>query len=93
MRELKGPLMVKIKMNNKEWLVHVNRVRPLLRADQTPTTSAVPGRWSPPLFQYYHKDPPEPVAPNESPPSLPGCPMTTRSGRVVKPVDYYGIEH
>ena len=92
-RELKGPLTIKIKMDNKERLVHVNRVRPLLRADQTPTTSAVPGRWSPPLFQYYHEDPPEPVAPNESPPSLPGCPLTTRSGRVVKPVDYYGIEH
>ena len=42
MKKLKGPLTVKIKM--KERIVHVNRVRPLLRADPTATTSAAPGR-------------------------------------------------
>ena len=65
---------MKINIDDKERVVHVNRVRPLLRADQTITTFVAPGRWSPPLFQYYDEDPPKPATPDESPPSLLGFP-------------------
>jgi len=88
-KELKGPLNVRIEMNSKERVVHVNRLRPLLRPD---TTSEHPeGQWSPPLFQYYCNDHPAPD-PQPEPPAAPqsGQPVTTRSGRVVRPVDYYG---
>ena len=93
-REVKGPLTVKIKMDNKERVVHVNRVRPLLRADQTTESSEISGRWSPPLFQHYYEDRPEPATCDElPPPTQPEHPLTTRTGRIVKPVDYYGFRH
>ena len=90
-REWKGPLNVKIKMDNKERVVHVNRVRPLLRPDSRTECCEPVGQWSPPLFQYYCDDHPAPAIRYESPAApQPGPPITTRSGRVVRPVDYYG---
>ena len=88
-RELKGPLNIRIEMNNKERIIHVNRLRPLLRPDLTSDHSG--GQWSPPLFEYYCDDHPA-SAPQREPPAAPqsGQPVTTRSGRVVRPVDYYG---
>ena len=92
-RELKGPLTVKIRMNNKEQIVHVNRVRPLLRPDPT-IAPEIPERWDPPLFHHHDEDFPEPVISSEPSPSQPDHEYrTTRSGRIVKPVDYYGIKH
>ena len=80
-------------MNNKERVVHVNRVRPLLRPDLR--TECLDGQWSPPLFQHYCDDNPALATCNcDEPPAAPqsGQPITstTRSGRVVRPVDYYG---
>ena len=88
-RELKGPLNVRIEMNGKERVVHVNRLRPLLRPDVRSKNSE--GQWGPPLFQYYCDDRPA-SAPRQESPAAPqsGQPVTTRSGRVVRPVDYYG---
>ena len=91
MREWKGPLNVKIKMDNKERVVHVNRVRPLLRPDSRTEFCEPVGQWSPPLFQYYCDDHSAPAIRDESPAApQPGPPITTRSGIVVRPVDYYG---
>ena len=75
-------------MNNKERIVHVNRLRPLLRPDRSSVHSE--GLWSPPLFQYYCDDHQAP-APQQEPSAAPqsGQRVTTRSGRVVRPVDYY----
>ena len=90
-REWKGPLNVKISMNNKERVVHINRVRPLLRPDLRTKYSEPEGQWSPPLFQYFCDDNPAPTPPDD-PPAVPQSapPVTTRSGRVVRPVDRYG---
>jgi len=90
-REWKGPLNVKISMNNKEQVVHVNRLRPLLRADLGSECSKADEQWSPPLFQYYCDDSPA-LATQDEPPAVPqsGPPVTTRSGRVVRPVERYG---
>jgi len=90
-KEFKGPLSVRIVKNSKERVVHVNRLRPLLRPDISSEHSE--GQWSPPLFQYYCDDH---LAsnPQSEPPAAPqsGQPVTTRSGRVVRPVDYYGYK-
>ena len=77
-------------MNNKEQIVHVNRLRPLLRPDLTSEHNSG-GQWSPPLFEYYCDDHQASV-PQWEPPVAPqsGQPVTTRSERVVRPVDYYG---
>lgn len=91
-KEVKGPLNVKIKMDNKERVVHVNRVRPLLRAEQTTDGSVISERWSPPLFQHLCEDCPESDNCEELPPPPQSeRPLTTRAGRIVKPVDYYGF--
>jgi len=56
-------LNIKIKVNNKEWVVHVNREH-----------SVPEGQWSPPLFQYHSDDSPasatheEPLATSQSGP-------------------------
>jgi len=84
-REWKGPLNVKISMNNKEQIVHVNRVRPLLRADLGTERPKADEQWSPPLFQYYCDESPAPATQDE-PPAVPQSGPT----RVVRPVERYG---
>ena len=79
-------------MDSKDWVVHVNRVRPLWRAEQITNGSVISERWSPPLFQHLCEDYPEPANCEELPPSPQSkCHLTTRAGRIVKPVDYYGF--
>jgi len=75
-------------MDNKERVVHVNQVRPLLRPNSQTECSEPVGQWSPPLFRDDHPAP----ATHDEPPAAPqsGPPVTIRSGRVVRPVDYYG---
>ena len=91
-KEVKGPLNVRIIMDDKERLVHVNGVRPLLRAEQTTDGSIISERWSPPLFQHLREDCPESANREElPPPSQSEHPLITRAGRIVKPVDYYGF--
>ena len=85
---VKRTIECRIEMNIKERVIHVNRLRPLLRPDTTNEHSE--GQWSPPLFQYYCDDHPAPD-PQAAPQS--GQPVTTRSGRVVRPVDYYDHIH
>jgi len=85
------PLNVRIQRNNKIHIVHVNRLRPLLRPDLGNEHCESGEQWSPPLFEYHCNDHPEP-APQWESPAAPqsGLPVTTRSGRVVKPVEYFG---
>ena len=80
---------VKLKKDNKKQVVHINRVRPLLEEDNENTSIA---EWSPPLFHEVPFQPPDPPAPtnNANENSCRQLP-TTRSGRAVKPVDYYGF--
>ena len=72
--------MVRIQKDGKEQVVHVNRVRPFLEEDMNPLPSST---WNPPLFQNDFDDPFQ----NDDSVSLP----RSRSGRVIRPVDYYGI--
>ena len=80
---------VKLKKDNKKQVVHINRVRPLLEEDNENTSIA---EWSPPLFHKVPFQPPDPPAPtnNANENSCRQLP-TTRSGRAVKHVDYYGF--
>ena len=76
---------LRLKKGEKEQVVHINRVRPLLEED---TKNKEIAGWSPPLLQ---EDPSEaPVSlysvDDDSIQQLP----TTRSGHVIRPVDYYG---
>ena len=75
-REWKGPPNVKIRMNNKERVIHVNRERPLLKPDLRVGCSEE--QWSPPLFQYCDESPAP--ATRDKPPAPPqsGRPVTTR---------------
>jgi len=78
-------------MGEKEQLVHLNRVRPLLEED---TDISLSSTWDPPLFQNNPHDElsqqsgvDRPLGPrNESDVQLP----VSQSGRVIRPVDYYG---
>ena len=78
-------------MGQKEQVVRINRVRPFLEED---TDISPPSTWNPPLFQTNPHDElsqqsevVRPLGPrNESNLQLP----MSRSGRVIKPVDYYG---
>ena len=65
-------------------MVHINRVRPLLEEDTENTEVA---GWSPSLFHedFSEASVPEDDADNHSMRQLP----TTRSGRIIRPVDYY----
>jgi len=74
-------------MGNREQVIHMNRIRPLLEKDTLPTETL---NWEPPLF--IHTDAPEET--NEIPATEEhGLPTerTTRSGRIIRPVDYYGF--
>ena len=78
------PTMVRLKMGTRTQTVHINRVRPLLEEDKDADVSA---QWSPPLFNndYDNDDSDSHTTSNDS-----QCLPTTRSGRTVCPVDYYG---
>jgi len=69
-KEVKGPLNVRTVMNSKERVVHVNRLRPLLRPDISGEHSE--GQWGPPLFQYYCDDHPA----SNPQPELPAAPQS-----------------
>ena len=90
-REWKGPLNAKIRMNNQQRVVHVNRVRPLLRPDPRTESSVPEEQWCPSLFQYHCDENPAPAT-HDEPPAAPQSvpPITTRNGRVVRPVNYDG---
>ena len=78
------PTTVKLKMGSRKQTVHINRVRPFLEEDKDTIVST---QWSPPLFNN-DNDENNLELTRESPDSssLP----TTRSGRTIRPVDYYG---
>ena len=88
--ELQGPSTVKIRMGTSSRLVHINRTRPLLQSevDQTPTS----GTWHPPYFEYSEdcdfSQESDPCETSDS--NVTGAPVVTRSGRIVRPPDYYG---
>ena len=98
--EMKGLSTVVLRMGSAERKVHINRVRPLLMKDtQSPV---VEQDWTPPLFTYEHAQE-QPQTANtdfepDRPPSVllhhqsngPHPVITTRSGRVVKPVQRFG---
>ena len=87
--EFKEPSTVKIRMGTSTRTVHINRTRPLLQGevDDTPVAKA----WSPPNFHHVdgsdsgNSDAHE----NLGDPSA-GSQVVTRSGRVIRPPDYYG---
>ena len=80
---------VKVKMGTREQIVHINRIRPLLQEDSSVTGSQ---GWTPPLFTHTESSGADELAvadhgiPTDDRPPL----ITTRSGRVIRPVDYYG---
>lgn len=91
---LKGPSTIVLKLGSTERAVHINRVRPLLAEDTA--GSPVLTDWSPPLFSHEECLPPQPPshqvqpAPNLPQAHVPPLPVTTRSGRIVRPVQRYG---
>ena len=86
---------VRIVKGGREQTVHVNRVRPLLERDEADSECE---SWSPPLFHDHSQDDiterleaSENTEPPGSSSNGTGQQLrATRSGRVVKPVDYYG---
>ena len=71
--------------------VHVNRLQPLLEPPQTPLLeSPIPSaNWCPPLFVHGEGSESPPV-PSSASQAFLLPPVTTRSGRLVKPVSRYG---
>ena len=94
---MKNPTTVQLRMGAANCTFHINRVRPLLLEEDA--EHLVSPNWTPPLFTY--KEFPlqldQQCASDEtlvesSVPQLPGGPpYITRSGRVVKPVERYGV--
>ena len=96
---MKGLSTVVLRMGSAERKVHINRVRPLLMKDtQNPV---VEPDWTPPLFAHEHAqeqsitvntdfehDRPSVLLHHQS--SGPHPVITTRSGRVIKPVQRFG---
>jgi len=91
---VKGPLTLELRVGSSKRVVHVNRVRPLLTGDVD--NSAPRESSSPPPFTYYDSVT-EDRTPRDN--DLAQDPMdnnrphhtVTRSGRIVRPPDYYGI--
>ena len=82
-------------MGNANCSVHVNRVRPLLEED---TSRRVPSDWVPPLFSNepaplvdLQEDCDPVIVDSESLPEPSKAPYVTRSGRVVRSVQRYGV--
>ena len=81
---------VRVKKDAREQVVHINRVRPLLQEDSSIEECRL---WSPPLFTHIDSAGEEEVAVDNSHPDVrdaPSTTRTTRSGRVIRPVDYFG---
>ncbi len=104
-KDLRGPTTVVIRMGTTNRAVHINRVRPFLERESEESRASTPTSWEPPLFFEAAPTDDEPVHVGDSgetsgPTSeqdqntdveiLTEAPPTTRSGRLVKPVQYYG---
>ena len=89
--ELVGQTTVTVQMGKALRTVHLNRLRPLLEPPKTPLSgSSVPSAdWCPPLF--VHEEGSESLSiPFSASQATPPPSVTTRSGRLVKPVSRYG---
>ena len=94
---VKGPLTLELKMGSSRRVVHVNRVRPILAGHAD--TSASCGSWSPPLFTHHDsvvesrssQENQQVQDPQNDDDSVRPQHTVTRSGRIVRPPDYYGI--
>ena len=94
---MKGPTSVELKLGATNRTIHINRVRPLL-LEEDEDHPARPD-WTPPLFD--HEELPlqssQPLSSSGEAADLPvseapaESPYVTRSGRVVKPVQRYGM--
>ena len=96
---MKNPTTVQLRMGAADRTVHINRVRPLLL--QEDKEHSVSPNWTPPLFTYEEL----PLQPDQqctsdemsaepSAPHFSGIPpYITRNGRVVKPVEHYGVSN
>ena len=88
--EIKEPSTVKIRMGNSTRVVHINRIRALLqgKVDDTPVDRA----WNPPYF--HHSDGSNSGQDSDTHESSGNADarsrVVTRSGRTVRPPDYYG---
>ena len=74
---------IKVKMETREQVVHINRIRPLLQEDSLAKEGQL---WSAPLFTHTEcsgTDDDQEATQDDSPPV-----RTTHSGRVICPVDY-----
>ena len=102
-RALRGPSTVQLRMGTMERAVHINRVRPLLTDSSEDRTEPVAADCEPDNptmetaseFQGCSAEAqasspaiPEAAQPQATPPQ--GTTVTTRRGRTVKPVQYYG---
>ena len=92
---------LRIKKGSRDQTVHVNWVRPLLEREEADVECA---DWSPPLFHHHSQEgptesleAPEDTGTSEVPGGSTGSSgqqlPTTRSGRVVRPVEYYGYDN
>ena len=96
---VKGPLTLELSVGSTRRVVHVIRVRPLITGEVDRFASS--GSWTPPPFTY-HDDTVESRTPQVNVPAQdsqdnrtnPPQPhhTVTRSGRIVRPPDYYGID-
>ena len=81
-------MSVKVRMEAKEQIIHINRIRRFLQD----TITVKPQTWTPPLFFNSDlDDDSERIAKNDPLPASdsPGV-RTARSGQAIRPVDYYG---
>ena len=81
---------VKIKIGTREQVIHINRIRSLLKKDMT---VGKPLTWAPPLFTYFSLDADDEKAIENDPITDDDRTVrTTRSGWEIRPVDYYGYQ-
>ena len=85
---VKEPLTLELQMGSAKRVVHINRVRPLLIGDADRFSSC--GRWSPPLFNHFESSVPT-QDPQDGGNSTGRHHTVTRSGWVVRHLDYYGM--
>ena len=85
---VKEPLTLELQMGSAKRVVHINRVRPLLIGDADRFSSC--GRWSPPLFNHFESSVPT-QDPRDGGNSTGRHHTVTRSGRIVRRPDYYGM--
>ena len=82
---------VRVKMETREQVVHINRIRPLLQED----SSAKEGHlWSPPLFTHTDISGTDEAAVSDHEASQDDSPpmRTMHSGLVIRPVDCYSYQ-